>query len=132
MITCLPLHVILQDYALSVQDGKGIMCFHKQHATAAPKITGRKSFRRGIFTHKKNKIAFTLLHCGQEHLVCVYQIKSVGLWLLLRVCNHINLPYGLQSIKTHFTGFLSPPLSPIYEKNPPTSEHSHICCPPAL
>lgn len=108
-----------------------------QTATATPKIKV-KSFRRGIFIHKKNKIAFTLLRCGQEHLVCVYQIKSVGLWLLLRVCNHINLPYGLQSIKTHFTGFLSPPLSPIYQKTHPpqsTATHAalqlcnfHFCC----
>lgn len=48
--------------------------------------------------------------------MCVYQIKSVGLWIFLVVCNHINLPCVLQSIKTHFTGCLSPPLSPLYKK----------------
>lgn len=59
---------------------------------------------------------FKLLYHSQALLVCVYQIKSVGLWIFLVVCNHINLPCVLQSIKTHFTGCLSPPLSPLYKK----------------
>lgn len=69
--------------------------------------------------------------------MCVYEIKSVGLWIFLVVCNHINLPCVLQRVKTHFTGCLSPPLSLLLEKHPPQSTttfaalqhcNSHFCC----
>lgn len=62
--------------------------------------------RRGMFTHKKNNIAFkTPLLSSRTPRLCRSD-KSVGPWLFLLVYNHINFPVGLQRIKTHFTFFL--------------------------
>lgn len=60
--------------------------------------------RRGMFTHKKNNIAFKTPLLSSR--TPVDQIKSVGPWLFLLVYNHINFPVGLQRIKTRFTFFL--------------------------